>query len=101
MPRCVALDALGHASELLGRSLGLVTRLPVGCGQSVDHLPCGGLVQRRAGIDDPFRQAIPAKAGKAHQLDVLCVVPMTQVPDKATERGGCHGIGKHIEGIGR
>lgn len=101
VPRRVALHAFGHAGELLGRGLGLVARLPFGGGQAVDHLARGGLVQRRAGIHDPVRQAIAAKAGKAHKLDVLRVVPMAQVPDKAAERSGSYGIGKCIEGIGR
>ncbi len=66
----------------------------------MDHLTRGGLVERGAGIDDPVGQAVAAKAGKAHQFDILRVVPMAQVPDKAAERGGSHGIGEFIQGIG-
>ncbi len=101
VPWCVALHALGHAGKLLGGGIGLVARLPFGGGQAVDHFTRGSLVQRRTSIHDPVRQAIAAKAGKTHELDVLRVVPMAQVPDKAAERGGGYSIGKCIEGIGR
>ena len=41
------------------------------------------------------------RANGVAQDDVLRVVPMAQVPDKAAERSGSYGIGKCIEGIGR
>ncbi len=67
----------------------------------MDHLARGGLVEGGAGLHDPVREAIAAKAGKAHQLDVLRVVSMAQMPDEAAERGGRHRIGQFIKGIGR
>lgn len=67
----------------------------------MDHLARAGLVEPRAGIVDPVRQTIAAEAGKAHQLDVLRIVPMAQMPDKTAERGCRDSIGQGIESIGR
>ena len=57
------------------------------------NLARGRLVQPRTGIVDPVRQAIAAETGKAHQINVLSIVPMAQMPDETAERGGRHGIG--------
>ncbi len=100
MARRVALHAFGHAGELLRRRFGLVARLPFVGGQAVDHFARGGFVQSRAGIVDPVCQAIAAEARKAHQFDVLRIVPMAQVPDKAAERCGGYGVGQSVKGIG-
>ena len=65
----------------------------------MDHLARSRLVEPRAGIVDPVCQAVAAKAGQPHQIDVLRIMPMAQVPDETAERGSGHGIGKFIEGI--
>src|ERR1700761_8036666 len=69
----VALDARGHADELLLARLGLA-RLPRTIGHAVDPLA------RRFAIElalrafgNPVRQAVPAEAAMAHQVDVLDV----------------------------
>ena len=101
MPWRVALHAFGHEGELCGRGIGLVARFPLGGWEPVDRLARGGLVERRAGIDDPVGQAVAAEACKAHQLDVLRIVPVAQMPDKAAERGSGHFIGQFVKRIGR
>ena len=101
LARRVALDAFGHAGELLLGRFGLVAGLPFGGRQAMDHLARGGLVQRRAGIHDPVRKAIAAEPRQPHQLDVLRVMPVAQVPDKPAERGGGHGIWQFVKRIRR
>ncbi len=67
----------------------------------MNHFARRSLVEPCTGIVDPISQTIAAKAGKAHKLDVLRVVPVAQVPDKAAERGCSHGVRQCVEGIGR
>ena len=92
-------NALLHPRELLGRCLGLVSGLPFGGREAVDHFACGGLVPRKAAFDDPVRQAIAAEARKAHQVDVLGIVAVLEVLYQAAEGGGRYGIGKRIDCI--
>jgi len=65
----------------------------------MDHLARGRLVEPGAGIVDPVGKAIAAKASQAHQIDVLRIMPMAQVPDETAEGSSGHGIGKFIESI--
>jgi hypothetical protein len=51
----------------------------------VDHLARGGLVQRGAAFHDPVGQAVAAKSGKAHKINILCVMPVSQMSDKLTK----------------
>ena len=64
------------------------------------HLARAHLVIGRAGIANPVGEAVPAEACKAHQVDVLCIVPMPQMADKAPESGGGQRIVQRIEWIG-
>ena len=98
--RRVAFHAFSHAGKLLLGRFGLVAGLPFGGGQAMDHLARRGLVQRRAGVDDPVRKAIPAEPGQPHQFDVLRIMPVAQVPDETTECRRRHGIGQRVERIG-
>jgi hypothetical protein len=54
----------------------------------VDHFARLSLVELGAGIDDPVRQAVPAEPRQPHQVDVLRVVAVPQVPDQTAE-GRC------------
>lgn len=105
MPLGVALHAFGHPGKLLWRRFGLVAVLPGGGGQAVDHFARRCLVKAGTGIVDPIGQAIAAEPRQPHQIDVLRIMPMPQVPDETAECRGCHGIGHSIKrirvGIGR
>ena len=51
----------------------------------MDQLARGGLVSAIACIADPVRQTVAAKTRQPHQLDILRVVPVAQVPDEPPE----------------
>ena len=65
----------------------------------MDHLARSRLVEPGTGVVDPVSKTIAAKARKPHQIDVLRIMPMAQVPDETAERGSGHSIGKLIESI--
>jgi hypothetical protein len=65
----------------------------------MDQLARVSLVARRTGFDNPVGQAVAAKPGEAHQIDVLGVMAVTQMADKAAKGGGCNGIVKTFERI--
>lgn len=70
-----------------------------GGGHAVDRLARGGLVERGAGIDDPVRQAIAAKPGQPHQVYVLRIVALAQVPAGGNGGGGL-GVCEFVDRIG-
>jgi hypothetical protein len=58
------------------------------------------LVQRGARRHDPVGQAVAAKAGKAHEVDVLRIMAMAQVAHQAAKGGGGMGIVQRVQRIG-
>ena len=58
----------------------------------MDQLARGRPVPRIARLANPVGEAVAAKPGEAHQVDVLRVGPVTQVAHQPAERGG----GVHI-----
>ena len=96
----IAQQAGVHARQLLRSRVGLVAGFPFGGGQPVDHLARGRFAQRRAGLDDPVGQTIAAEAREAHQIDVLRIVAVAQVPHQMAERGSGLRIGQGVERIG-
>src|ERR1700675_4396038 len=76
----------------MSRELGLELRLPVVVSHAIDDLPRLFLAQRNAlcggSLLIPVGEAIPAKAGKRHEIDILHLDPLAQMLDEATE-GGC------------
>ncbi len=83
--------ALLHGIELRRRGFALVLRLPGLVGHAVDRLAAFVLGQRNAlfigRILEPVGQAIAAEPGQIHQVDVLDVGPVTQMPNQTPEYG--------------
>ena len=65
----------------------------------MDDLARGRLVERCAGLDDPVGQTIAAEAREPHQINVLRIVAVAQVPHQMAERGSGLRIGQGIERI--
>src|SRR5215831_10813388 len=86
------LVGCGEGFPLVGRRLLLVLRLPLVIGHAIDDLSRFGVAEREAaflgGRAIPFREAVPAKAGKVHQVDVLHVRALAQMRDQPPEGGG-------------
>src|SRR5580700_1316904 len=92
-------------SHLLRTGGALIFRLPGLIRHAVDRLAALVLGHADAlvvgGVLEPVGEAVAAKAGEVHQVDVLDVGPLAQVLDKAPEGGGlefrpgfvvdCHG----------
>src|ERR1700730_5390194 len=80
-----------ESGPLLGARFLLVFRPPFVIGHAVDDLARFGICQRESAILGfgaiPFREAVAAKAGQVHQIDVLNVGPLAQMLDEAAE--GC------------
>ncbi len=91
-PCCLHLFIHGkagfHAQHLFRRGGRLIFRLPFVHRHAVDHGAGLTLVAFKAGIANPVRQAIAAKAGQAHQVDILRVMATLQVLHQPTE-GRC------------
>ncbi len=51
----------------------------------MDHLARGALVDRCAGFDNPVGQAIAAEPREPHQLDILRIMTVAQVPHQSPE----------------
>jgi len=89
----VAVAFAGREGRLLlGRGFGLVARLPRLVGHAVDDLTRRVVAQvvavRLRGRGVPLGQAVPAKAGQVHQVDVLDVGALLQVGDQVAEHLG-------------
>ena len=67
----------------------------------MDEFPRRGLVAFIACIANPVGQAIAAESGEPHQLDILRIVAMAQVPDQAAEGRRGHVVGKGFKRIVR
>jgi len=65
----------------------------------MDHFACRLLVERSASVADPVGQAVAAEPGQAHQLDILGIVAMAQMPHQSPKSGGGDGIIQRFEGI--
>ena len=81
-----------HRGLLLGRRLFLILGLPFLVGHAVDDLPRFRVGQpdalRLGFLAIPAAEAIPAKAGEVHQVDVLHVGSLAQMLNQAAECGG-------------
>src|SRR5260370_9790062 len=81
----------GEGGLWLGGSLLLYVRRPFVIGHAIDDLPRFGIGQRKAAIFGfgaiPFRQAVAAKAGQVHQIDVLNIGSFAQMFHEPAE--GC------------
>jgi hypothetical protein len=71
-----------------------------GGGHAVDHLARGRLVERGASGHDPVGKAIAAKSGKAHKVDILRVMAMTQMADQMTKGSSSMRIIQFVQRIG-
>lgn len=100
MPGSVLLHALFHARHLFRRGLGLEALLPFRRRHAVNHFTRLCLVQARPGIIDPVSQAIAAEARQTHQVDVLRVMAMAQMADKAAEGLRRYGIVQRLQRVG-
>src|SRR5690606_15354566 len=76
----IASHARFHASELFWCRLALVLRFPLRHRHAVNQFPRGILVALETGVANPVRQTIPAEAREPHQVDILCVGAVAQVP---------------------
>src|SRR6266851_10080478 len=80
----------GEGGFLLGAGLLLKLGPPLVIRHAVDHLPRFRVREREAALlglgPIPFRQAVPAKAGQVHQIDVLDIGPLAQMLDEAAKR---------------
>src|SRR5699024_5785420 len=88
----VQMLRLFHARDLLGARLLLMLRLPVSIRHAVNAL-AGILITdfdtAQLGLGaKPFRQAVAAKAGQIHQIDILHVAALLQVGDQVAKGGG-------------
>lgn len=57
-------------------------------------------IQRRARFDNPIRQAIAAKSGQPHQLDILRIMALAQMADQPAKGGGGLCVIKIVERVG-
>src|SRR5215469_3155010 len=77
---------------LLGGGFLLVFRPPFVIGHAIDDLARFGIGERDATVFGfrtiPFREAVAAKAGEVHQIDVLNVGPLAEMLHEAAERRG-------------
>src|SRR5215471_12191272 len=82
----------GKSGLLLGGGFLLVFRSPFVIGHAIDDLPRLGIGERNAAVFSfgaiPFRQAVAAKTGQVHQIDVLDVGPLAQMLHEAAEGRG-------------
>lgn len=65
----------------------------------MDQRARGGLVERGASRYDPVCEAITAKSGKPHQVDILCIVAMPQMTHQAAKCSRRVGVIKSIKRI--
>ena len=77
---------------MLRRRFGLMLRFPLGSGHAVNDFACCVLRQLSVRLHHPIGETISAKAGKAHQVDILRVVPVLQMCDEAAKCGGRDGV---------
>ena len=91
MPGLIFRNALRHPRQLCGGGVGLAL-LPVGVGHAVNRFP-RHVPWQIPGFGHPVRQAVAAKPGQPHQVDVRCIRPVAQMRDEAAERSCRHGIG--------
>ena len=77
----------------------MARRLPFSARHSVDHFARLLLVPVIPSITDPVGEAIAAKAGKAHQVDILGIVAMAQMAHQAAKGRGGDIVGKRIERV--
>src|SRR5262249_43172793 len=79
-----------EGGELAWAGVGLIARLPFGIGHAVNDLAGGVLVELDAaglrGLLVPVRQAIAAKAGEIHEVDILDVVTLAQMFEQPPKR---------------
>src|SRR5690606_41968761 len=71
--------------SLLGRRLGLVARFPLALWHAVDDRARLLLAHRAVRFGDPVGEAVAAEAGQTHQIDVLRVGAVLQMPDRSEE----------------
>lgn len=65
----------------------------------MNHFARLTLVARKTRVANPVGQAIPAKTGQAHQVYILCIVAVVQMPNEPAECGGSNRVGQGIERI--
>lgn|GEM_PF-6384155 len=105
MPRSVAgsavtLQAFFHARQLSGRRFRLETGFPFLRRHAVNQGTGFRFVACKARLTNPVGQAIAAETGQPHQIDVLRVMPVPQVPHQPAEGGSSHFIRQAIKRIG-
>ena len=64
---------------------------------TVDQFARGGLVPFETGIEYPVGQAVAAKTGQAHQVDILRVMAVLQMPHQPPERLRRNRVGQLIQ----
>ena len=65
----------------------------------MNELARGVPVTFEPGIADPVGEAIAAEAGQPHQLDILRIVAMLQMPHQAAESGCGDRVGKRVQRV--
>jgi hypothetical protein len=89
-------NAFFHAFDLFRVRLALMLRFPVGVGHAVDNFAALGF-GKVSGFGDPIAEAIAAKSGKSHEVNILGVGAMLQMFDKAAEGGGGNFVVKTVD----
>ena len=65
----------------------------------MDQLTRRRLIAFVAGLAYPVGEAVAAEPGQPHQIDVLRIVPVAQMPHQAAKGGGCHFVGQRVERV--
>src|SRR3984893_1892952 len=81
-----------HRGQLVRADAALIFGFPGLVGHAVDRLAAFVLGKRQAllvgGVLQPVGQAVAAEAGEIHQIEVLDVGALAQMPDQAAKSGG-------------
>src|SRR6516162_6100047 len=90
-PESVTGMRLLHCRRLLQRGAALIFGLPGLVGHAVDRLAALVLGERNAflvgGVLQPVRKAVAAEARQIHQVDILNIGPLAQMPYQTPEGG--------------
>ncbi len=95
--RFIFRKTLLHSLELFICRWRLPRSFPFVLRHSVDQLSRRSLVAFKAGIHDPVCQAIPAKTGQPHQVNILRIVAVLQMKHQSLESRRRYGIVQLVE----
>ena len=92
----VFCDAPGHKFQLFGAGFSLMIRLPICIGHAVNQ--CAALLlAERTGVRNPVAKAVAAKPCQPHQVYILGIGSMLEVPDQPAECSRSHLVFKRVD----